>query len=263
MDFGQFYLYKNGTLAAISEPAEQEVGLAVADSFLVENGAMRGRKLHEDRFRAGVAETSPEYAEELDRFFEQAFELVPKQGRWWPRFELHLGAQSPNQLYLRLRAAPEPLGNATLWTLNEPDPRSNPSIKGPDLSLGQQLRRKAKMHGADEAVLLDSNGNIAEGALSSLVWWRGETLCAPSDSITWLPSVTRTLVLEIAKQSGVEVRFEEARPESLIGCEVWLLSALNGIRPVTNWVDLAGELSKPTHVDSFSKRLRLFTEQIL
>ena len=262
MDFGQFYLYKNGTLAAISEPAEQEVGLAVADSFLVENGAMRARKLHEDRFRAGVAKVAPEYLDDLDAFFELAFGLIPREGRWFPRFEIHLGAQAPNQLYLRLRTAPEPLGSATVWTLPEPDPRSNSTIKGPDLSLGQQLRRKAQTHGADEAILVDGNGNISEGALSSMVWWRGDVLCAPGESIAWLPSVTRQVVLEIAKQSGYEVRFEEAKPKSLIGCEVWLLSALNGIRVVSDWVELGGELAKATHSEGFSKRLRLFTEQL-
>ena len=262
MDFGQFYQYKDGILAAISEPAEQEVGLAVADSFLVENGAMRGRKLHEDRFRAGVAVTSPEYLDELDRFFELAFELVPREGRWWPRFELHLGSESPNQLYFRLRGAPELLGPASVWTLPEADPRSNPAIKGPDLSLGQQLRRKAKMHGADEAILLNSKGEIAEGALSSLVWWRGDVLYAPDDTIPWLPSVTRQLVLEVANQSGVEVRLEAAKPESLIGCEVWLLGALHGIRVVTEWIDLGGELGPSRRAEAFSKRLRMLSTEI-
>jgi branched-subunit amino acid aminotransferase/4-amino-4-deoxychorismate lyase len=262
VEFGQFYLYKDGTLAPISGPADQEVGLAVADSFLVENGAMRGRKLHEQRFTVGVAAMAPEYLRSLSSFFEQAFALVPRTGRWWPRFELHLGSSSPNQLFLRLRPAPEPLGQAVIWTLPEPDPRVNQNIKGPDLSLGQQLRRKAKMNGADEAVLLDAKGRISEGALSSLLWWRGEVLCAPSDSIAWLPSVTRSLVLEIAKQCETEVRFEEALPESLIGCEVWLLSALNGIRPVSEWVNLGGPVGEPTHLEAFAKRLRLFTEQI-
>jgi branched-subunit amino acid aminotransferase/4-amino-4-deoxychorismate lyase len=262
VDFGQFYQYKDGTLAAISEPAEQEVGLAVADSFLVENGKMRGRKLHEDRFRAGVAQAAPEYLEQLDRFFALAFELVPREGRWWPRFEVHLGSASPNQLFLRIRSAPEQLGFASVWTLPEEDPRSNPSIKGPDLSLGQQLRRKAKMNGADEAILLDAEGNIAEGALSSMVWWRGETLCAPDDSIVWLPSVTRDLVLEVAKQSGVNVRLEAAKPESLVGCEVWLLSALQGIRVVTHWVGLNGELGAARHADVFTKRLSLLSAEL-
>lgn len=262
MEFGTFYQYKDGTLAAVSEPAEQEVKLAVADSFLVESGSMRAKSAHEARFTLGIQAIAPSYLDQLPGFFASAFNLIPKTGRWFPRFELHLGAESPNQLFLRLRPAPEPAGPAILWTLPEPDPRSNPAIKGPDLSLGQQLRRKAKMHGADEAVLLDSRGFIAEGALSSMVWWRGDVLCAPSEDVRWLPSITREIVLEIAVQCGYSVEYVQERPQDLVGCEVWLLSALNGIRPVVGWVNLPGELSEPTHLDSLSKRLRLFSEQL-
>lgn len=262
MEFGTFYQYKDGTLAAVSEPAEQEVKLAVADSFLVEDGSMRAKSAHEVRFTAGIKEIAPDYLKQLPGYFDSAFALIPKTGRWFPRFELHLGAESPNQLFLRLRPAPEPAGPAILWTLPETDPRSNPAVKGPDLSLGQQLRRKAKMYGADEAVLLDSNGHISEGALSSMVWWQGDALCAPSDDVRWLPSITRNLVLDIARQSGIEVRLVEAKPEELAGCEIWLLSALNGIRPVSGWIGLDIELGQPTHLDSFSKRLRLYSQQL-
>lgn len=263
MEFGTFYQYKDGTLAAVSEPAEQEVKLAVADSFLVESGSMRAKSAHEARFASGIQAIAPSYLEQLPGFFASAFELIPKTGRWFPRFELHLGADSPNQLFLRLRPAPEPAGPAILWTLPESDPRSNPAIKGPDLSLGQQLRRKAKMHGADEAVLLDSRGFIAEGALSSMVWWQGEVLCAPSEEVRWLPSITRNLVLDIARQSEIEVRLVEAKPEDLAGCEIWLLSALNGIRPVSRWVDLDIALGQMLHLDSFAKRLRLYSQQLV
>lgn len=100
MEFGTFYQYKDGTLAAVSEPAEQEVKLAVADSFLVEDGSMRAKSAHEARFTAGIKATSPDYLKQLPGFFDSAFALIPKTGRWFPRFELHLGAESPNQLFL-------------------------------------------------------------------------------------------------------------------------------------------------------------------
>jgi branched-subunit amino acid aminotransferase/4-amino-4-deoxychorismate lyase len=74
--------------------------------------------------------------------------------------------------------------------------------------------------------------------------------------------VTRELVLEVAKQSGVSVRLEKATPQSLIGCEVWLLSALQGIRVVTEWVGLGGELGSAKHADAFSTRLRLLSTEI-
>ena len=49
----------------------------------------------------------------------------------------------------------------SLWSLDEPDPRVDYQVKGPDLSVCQKLRRKANLHGADEAVILDAHGNVA------------------------------------------------------------------------------------------------------
>jgi branched-subunit amino acid aminotransferase/4-amino-4-deoxychorismate lyase len=118
------------------------------------------------------------------------------------------------------------------------------------------------LHGADEAVLLNDDGFVLEGALSSLVWWRGDVLCAPGDDVPWLPSVTRDQVLAIAEQSGYETRFEYVRPEDLAGLEIWVLSALHGIRVVTEWNDLPVAPGKATHVDAFNRRLRLLSTSI-
>lgn len=262
MDFGTFYQYRNGILAPIVEPADQEVGLGVADSFLVEDGKVRSLEKHLARFTAGISSVAPEYLDALEGFFSQSLELVPRQGRWWPRFELHQGAPKGEQLYLRLRVAPDQLRDAVLWTLPESDPRENPTVKGPDLSLGMQLRRAAMMHGADEAVILDEEGFICEGALSSIVWWRDDVLCAPDNQTRWLNSTTRDIVFELASQGGYETRLEHVRPADLAGLEVWLLGALQGIRPVTKWIGLDAILGKPKHCESFRKRLQLLSKPI-
>ena len=262
MDFGTFYLYKNGSIEPIVEPVDQEVGLGVADSFLVEDGKVRALDKHLARFTSGIAKVAPEYLSQLPDFFTKSLTLIPREGRWWPRFELHQGAATGEQLYLRLRQAPEQLRDAVLWTLPESDPRVNPAVKGPDLSLGMQLRRAAMMHGADEAVILDNEGFICEGALSSLVWWRGDVLCAPNHETRWLSSTTRDIVFDLASQGGYETRVEKAKPVDLIGLEVWILGALQGIRPVTGWIELPGELGEPKHFESFSRRLRLMSSPI-
>ena len=261
-DAAQFFCFRDGSLQLVTSPPESEVVLSVADSWLVDEGRVRNLQAHFSRFGDWVRNITDVCDEQLQPFFDAVREAIPNQGRWFPRIEFHGEAIAPNHLFLRLREAPEQLGPITLWTYPETDPRHHPTVKGPDLSLCLQVRRAAQMHGADEAVLLSDEGFIAEGALSSLVWWRGDVLCAPGYSINWLPSVTRSLVFEIAKQCDTEVHFEEAKPESLIGCEIWLLSALNGIRPVTSWVNLGGELGEPTHIDSFSKRLSLFRVQL-
>jgi branched-subunit amino acid aminotransferase/4-amino-4-deoxychorismate lyase len=151
---------------------------------------------------------------------------------------------------------------ATLWTLDEVDPRISPHIKGPDLSLGQQLRRRANLHGADEAILLNQSGMVLEGALSSLVWWRDGVLCAPGPELPWLPSITRDLVWSIAEQIGVKTSFESIKPQSLNGLELWLLSSLHGIRVVVDWNALPDGPAAGVHAETFNRRLRMLAKAL-
>ena len=116
------------------------------------------------------------------------------------------------------------------------------------------------MRGADEAVILSESGHIADGALSSIVWWRDDVLCAPDDSTNWLPSITRELVFELANQTGHSVSLERAKPSDLQGCEVWSLSSLQGIRFATQWSDV--QLSQPKMASVFSKRLEMLSQVI-
>ena len=254
----EIYCFRDGKLLALATD-EVDGSLAAADSWLVDEGRVRGLDKHFGRFAAAVDWVSPEHSALLPEFFERVAQKMPRTGRWFPRIEIHDHEQSGNHLHLRLRVAPEPQTTIRLWTLDEPDPRTNPRVKGPDLSLGQQLRRRANLSGADEAVLLTAERFVAEGALSSIVWWRGDTLCAPGDQIPWLPSITRNLVLSIAEQSGHPISFESAKPEELGGLEIWALGSLHGIRVVSEWNELPLAPAKPTHADAFNRRLRLLS----
>lgn len=258
----QFFCFREGRLDLITEAQSGEVQLQVADSWLVEDGRARSLEAHFERFGRWVSEVSPTCADSLPAFFEAVQAEIPKIGRIFPRIEFHAEADAPNHLYLRLREAPDQLGDVTLWTLPEPDPRQNPTVKGPDLSLGMQMRRNAKMHGADEAVILDADGFVIEGALSSLVWWRGDKLFSSSETLAWIPSVTREEIFAIAAQMGFETETERVKPADLIGLEIWALSSLHGIRVVSGWVDLGGPVGKATHAEAFTKRLRMLSTKI-
>ena len=253
---GSFYRFQSGVLVPCQDEVD-EVRLAAADSWLVEDGRVRNLEWHFERFAGWVRDADPIVAQDLPSFFELVVQSIPLEGRWFPRMELHLECEGEAVLFLRLRQAPEPAREIVLWTYPEVDPRATPEIKGPDLSLGMQLRRKAIVHGADEAVLLNAEGFIAEGALAAIVWWDNDVLCAPNDSTRWLPSITRREVFEIAHQAGFSTRLVHAKPADLIGLEIWALSSLHGIRPVVDWVDLGGPVGAPKHLESFEKRLRL------
>ncbi|MFM1954207.1 MAG: hypothetical protein RL118_398 [Actinomycetota bacterium] len=270
MDFGTFYQFVGGHLVEATQ--SDEVTLAVADSWLVEDGRVRSIQAHYERFVSGVATldsiANPHNITHADiaPFFEAVIDAVPDSGRWFPRVEFHAGLRAP--LFLKLREAPAQLGQARLWSHPEPDPRSNPAVKGPDLSLGMQLRRSAQVHGADETVLLAADGSVIEGALSSLVWWSEDVLCAPDDSTSWLPSITRDEVFAVARQLGLKTRTERVLPSDLSGCQIWILSSLQGIRPVSEWF-AEDDSAKPNHivfdagsiarVEAFSRRLRMLS----
>ena len=260
-DFEQLYTFSESTLM-ITEPTDLLAGsLAVADSWLVEDGRVRHLAEHYDRFQ-GWAEAivaRKDYA----AFCSAVTEMTPMDGRWFPRIELlHNAENNQSQLVFRLREAPKQIDSMTLWSYNEPDPRVNPLVKGPDLSLGLQMRRAAQMHGADEAVILNSDGYILEGALSALVWFRDDVLCAPGNELPWIPSITRMEVFAIAEQMGLATRTEKVKPADLVDLEIWGLSSLHGIRPVAEWVDLGGPVAPPRHLDAFNKRLRMLSTSI-
>jgi len=257
----QVFRFENGSLSLVSDPTG-EASLAVADSWLVDEGRSLGASAHFERFSQWIRESSAVSDTEIAAFIQAVRNKIPVEGKWFPRLELHSETVASNQLFLRLRESPELQKTIALWTYPEPDPRTNPMIKGPDLSLCQQMRRKAAIHGAGEAVILNRAGYVAEGALSSLVWWRGDVLCAPGDDIAWLPSITRDFVLATAGQMGKKIRLESVSPADLVGLEIWALSSLHGIRVVTDWLELGGPVGKPQNYEAFQKRLRLMQESI-
>jgi branched-subunit amino acid aminotransferase/4-amino-4-deoxychorismate lyase len=260
-DAEELFKFENPALVKTSPQQLLEGHLAVADSWLVEDGRVRHLQEHYDRFTSWAIEIAER--EDYTEFCRAVTAATPIQGRWFPRIELLANTNDgSSQLVFRLREAPDQIETMTLWSYSEPDPRVNPTVKGPDLSLGLQMRRAAQMHGADEAVILNSEGYILEGALSAIVWFRDEVLCAPGDELPWIPSITRMEIFAIAEQMGLSTRTEKVKPADLVGLEVWGLSSLHGIRPVTEWIDLGGPTGQPRHLEAFNKRLRMLSTSI-
>lgn len=211
------------------------------DSWLVVDGNAVGIDHHRRRFAQSPGlETA---TQDLDAFFDAALNAVPSTGRWFPRVEA-VGIDGRNILRLHVRPAPDELTHVTLATAPR-DPRTSPNIKGPDLVALGALRTEL---GVGEAVILD-NGVIAEGAWSSIVWWKNDTLHAVDPSVPRLPSVTESILRQHASFIGAPVLSARARPDELDGAEVWVLSALHGIRVATEWRDGPTVHSEPGRVD--------------
>lgn len=211
---------------------ESDQGMVIADSWLLREGRVRGYEMHWNRFGDAVSSYGVGRAEIAD-FRAAVTAQLPRTGAWFPRIEL-LDGPSP-RLALRLRQAPPLQDSARVWVADYVDPRKRPVRKGPDFPAQGRLRKQARQHGADEAILLDEHGKAVEGAFSSLLWWDGGDLCTSPEDGRILPGVTRRLLLDRAARLGVTVRYTRVSPARLVTCEVWITSALHGIRVVTGW----------------------------
>ncbi len=209
--------------------------LLCTDSWLVDAGRVRGYDRHWARF-AGSCEALRIDAARVAAFRDAATAALPREGRWFPRVDLVGSAAgcASAQLLLRLRPAQPPSLSARVRIGEPGDARCFPRRKGPDLPLLFGLRADAVAAGADEHVLRDASGRLLEGALNSLLWWDDGALCTTPAERT-LPSVTRALLLEIARERGVEVLRRSPLPAELAGCEAWLANAANGICAVSAW----------------------------
>jgi len=210
-------------------------GLLAVDSWLVDEGRVRGYDAHWERFAGWCEELR---VGEIGAFRDAVTAALPRTGRWSPRVDLlgsGGGRAGAAQLLLRLRPAQALMREARVLIPEAGDLRCYPQRKGPDLPLLLALRAQAVAAGADELVVRDARGRLLEGSLNSLLWWEDDALCAPPDERT-LPSITRALLLEIARERGVEVRRRYAQPEELDGCEAWLANAAHGICAIVAWM---------------------------
>lgn len=216
-------------------PPEEPGELRAVDSWLVDDGRVRAFGAHERRFGRACGELAGIGRDRTREFLLAAMARIPSAGRWFPRAELIDIADNP-RLQLRIRPAPPRGRSVRLWISPSPDARTNPAVKGPDLDWLAGRRKSAVAAGADEAVLLSPDGSVLEGSTTSILWWRGDTLCAPPEDGRLLPGITRELLLSAAVAAGVPVSLTSVPPARLDGLEVWAVNALHGIRPVTAWV---------------------------
>ncbi len=226
-------LWQAGALVPRGDCDVAPATIEVADSWLVENGTARGLDLHRERFLTSIPRSRARGLDP-DAFWDAAIASIPRTGTWFPRVELREQLEAP-QLLFRLREAPTLQRSLVLTTHTGRDPRTHPTVKGPDLSAMIRLRTEAQTHGADEAVIVSPEGWIVEGSTTSLCWWRGSTLCVPDRELSRVDGVTIRTVLALATALGIDVVWEKTLPEELDGLEVWALNALHGIRIVTAW----------------------------
>jgi branched-chain amino acid aminotransferase len=127
-------------------------------------------------------------------------------------------------------------GPATLQTVKTrrvPD-RAIPSrAKTHNYLNGVLAGLELRVTGADEAMVLNLDGHVAEGTTSNLFFVDDRAVHTPSLDGPVLPGVTRDAVLELAREEGLPVETGAYTPDDFRAAdEVFLTSSTREVRPV-------------------------------
>jgi branched-subunit amino acid aminotransferase/4-amino-4-deoxychorismate lyase len=250
MSESSIHRWHEGELHPLDYCDMADTTIVAADSWLVKGGSALALDLHRRRFFDGA----DGLIEDLAAFWTASITAIPHAGDWFPRVEVQL-RQGAALAVFRLRSAPELSRSVRLASHHGADPRTVPLTKGPDTAGLLRARTQAQAAGADEAVILSPEGFVVEGAYSAILWWRGDVLCVPSTKLDRVDSVTARSVIALATALGIEVCYESVADAELDGCEIWALSALQGIRIVTEWVDGPAPAELPGRLATWRSRL--------
>ena len=162
---------------------------------------------------------------------------IPAEGSWFPRIE---AVETPGGATLRYRERPAPPWSSEVVIARAPhDPRRLPHTKGPDLEALLALRTQVAPVGATEAIITTADDLLVEGAYSSLMIWRAGHDYPPviPPATPHLPCITEAVLTDYSRSAGIPIVAEDLSVSTLEGAEVWILSALHGIRVATAFVE--------------------------
>ena len=237
------------------------LGDGLFESVLAEAGELRRLDAHLDRMTAGCAVLglpAPDRGAAAALMRAALAERGLVRARAAVRLTLSAGAggrglDRPEPLTPRLVATaarapkPETPARLVLSAVRRNDRSPAASLKTLAYLDNVLDRREARAAGADEAVMLDTQGRLACAAAGNLFWLRDGRLFTPALDCGVLPGITRARVIEAARSLGLAVAEVAERPDSLRSAEaIFLTNSLIGLRGVARMDDRGLEPSRLT-----------------
>ena len=126
-----------------------------------------------------------------------------------------------------------PVTLQTVKTKRVPDVSIPARAKTHNYLNGILARLELRVTGADEAMMVDTDGHVTEGATSNLFFVRDNALRTPTLDGPILPGITRRVVLELAAKEGIPVDEGTYKPDEIRSAdEVFLTNSTWELRPV-------------------------------
>ncbi len=138
-------------------------------------------------------------------------------------------AGPPNVVMTMHEIAPLDTANPPRWSMVTSPfqvPASDPlaSFKTTNKLLHVAARADAETRDADEALLINTNGEVAEAAGGNLFWVYHDKICTTPTGRGALPGITRAVMLEICQVLGLPTNKRVIKREALKNAEAIFLS---------------------------------------
>ncbi|GMU41488.1 MAG: branched-chain amino acid aminotransferase [Chloroflexota bacterium] len=221
-------------------------GAACFETMLARHGRVFRLDAHLDRLERGVAglRATPPARDLLRRAIDETLAanalteasvrltVTPGSGHA-PDLDV---ARDPNVVVTADALGPPPSpARLRISTVRVDQRRSLRSAKHAQFLPYLLARAEAHEAGADDALMLDRAGRIAEGATANVFLVQGQRLVTPSLESGALPGVTRAVVLELAQRLAIVAVEEDVTPSDLGRAgAVFLTSSVAGLRPVAS-----------------------------
>ena len=112
----------------------------------------------------------------------------------------------------------------------------SPRIKSLNYLCHAMAKMEANVAGADEALMLDTTGHVAEGTGQNIFVVKNRVLRTPPLYAGILAGVTRTVVMELAREAGCEVKEEMLnRFDIYTADEAFLTGTASEIAPIRSY----------------------------
>ena len=141
------------------------------------------------------------------------------------------------RLIVTTAASPKPLGDAVVITASVRRNAGSPASRLKSLSYLDNVlaRREAADAGADEALMLNTDGRIAGASAANLFWISEGRLSTPSLAAGVLDGIMREAVISAARRLGASV--QEVLTGPPVAEALFLTSSLIGIRRIARLDD--------------------------
>ena len=124
--------------------------------------------------------------------------------------------------------------------------------------------REAEQKGADDAILLNHDGFVAETSIANIFWKKDDVIYTPSDECDILPGIMRNSIIDILR-NRMQVPVKEGRfgvDELMEADSIWLTNSTVGFIPVLQIQDTSFK-TKNEFLSELEKELPTYKEEYM